>query len=158
MALKGTDKLTRKMRRMPPEVRAQAQEDVLKGAQDVAETARQLVRSRTGRLKRSIGAVAGDAPATRATQALRGGGRKGLKTDPDAIYATAYAGDDDAYYAGWVENGTAPHKQGGKFKGTHHPGTAAQPFFFPAFRANKKRAKSRITRGIKKAIKKAAQG
>ncbi|WP_341989760.1 HK97-gp10 family putative phage morphogenesis protein [Azorhizobium sp. AG788] len=152
MALKGQDALRRKLLKMTPEIRAQLEIAVLAGAQDVAKTAKALVPKRSGRLMDSIGAVLGDAPSTTATQALRGGGSKA-----DGIRATAYAGDDNAYYAGWIEFGTAPHKQGGLYKGTLHPGTVAQPFFFPAFRTNKKRAKSRVTRAIKKAIKKAAQ-
>jgi hypothetical protein len=31
----------------------------------------------------------------------------------------------------------SPHPNDGEFKGTDHPGTRAEPFFFPGFRALK---------------------
>jgi len=55
-------------------------------------------------------------------------------------------------YAHLVEFGTAPHKQGGKFKGTMHPGTAPQPFFYPSYRALKKRFLNLQRRGFRQAI------
>lgn len=59
---------------------------------------------------------------------------------------TIYAGgpDDEAFYARFIEFGTQSMK--------------AQPFFYPAYRAMRKRAKSRITRAINKAAKKRAAG
>lgn len=55
-------------------------------------------------------------------------------------------------YAHLVEFGTAPHRVGGRFKGAMHPGTKAQPFFFPAYRALRKRVKSRVRRSLRKAV------
>ena len=52
---------------------------------------------------------------------------------------TIYAGDDKAFYARFVEFGTVKMK--------------AIPFFFPAYRTNKKRAKSRVRRAHTKAAK-----
>jgi hypothetical protein len=49
-------------------------------------------------------------------------------------------------------------ENGGKFKGSQHPGTAAQPFFYPSYRALKKRAKSRMSRAAKKAAQRVAAG
>lgn len=72
------------------------------------------------------------------------------------LQITVFAGGGDAYYARMIEFGTAPHLNGGRFAGSKHPGTAAQPFFFPAFRANRRRAKSRVSRAINKAAKKVA--
>ena len=68
------------------------------------------------------------------------------------------AGNTFVRYAHLVEFGTAPHAQGGKFAGTMHPGTPAKPFFYPMYRLGKKRAKSRITRGVNRAAKKVAAG
>lgn len=50
----------------------------------------------------------------------------------------------------WLEHGTAPHG--------NHPGTAAQPHLFPAYRTLRKRIKSRTSRAINKAVKKATGG
>lgn len=52
------------------------------------------------------------------------------------------AGGEKAFYARWQEFGTPHH--------------VAQAFFFPAWRALRKRIKSRITRNQNKAIKKIA--
>jgi HK97 gp10 family phage protein len=58
------------------------------------------------------------------------------------LTATIYVGDDEAYYARWIEFGTQK--------------MAAQPFFFVAYRALRKRSKSRIKRSQRKAAKKVA--
>jgi len=62
------------------------------------------------------------------------------------------AGNGRVRYAHLVEFGVAPHRVGGRFKGAMHPGTQAQPFFFPAYRALKKRVRARIRRAFKKAV------
>lgn len=49
------------------------------------------------------------------------------------------AGDDKAFYASFVEFGTVR--------------TPAQPYFFPAYRASRKRIKGRISRAVKKVVK-----
>ena len=74
-----------------------------------------------------------------------------------------YAGDDKAFYARWIEFGTKPHNvaKGGGNKGHRgeahlHPGTRAYPFFFPSYRANQKKMKSRVNRAINKAAKQVA--
>lgn len=59
----------------------------------------------------------------------------------------------DDFKAAWVEFGTAEHPAGGKFTGSTIPSIAAQPFFFPPYRASRRRIKSRISRAVKKAVK-----
>lgn len=54
------------------------------------------------------------------------------------------AGDDKAYYARWVEFGTRDGR------------TPKQPFFFPTYRVNIRRFRSRITRKINQAYKRQA--
>lgn len=71
--------------------------------------------------------------------------------------AMVTAGNSKVRYAHLVEYGTSPHEQGGMFKGTQHPGTEAQPFFWPAYRMMRRRIKSRFSRALSKAIKKAKQ-
>lgn len=56
------------------------------------------------------------------------------------------AGDEKAFYARWVEHGT----------GEPAP-TTPQPFFWPAYRAQKKRVKARIARAARAAVKAAAR-
>jgi HK97 gp10 family phage protein len=70
--------------------------------------------------------------------------------------AATAGGEREGWYARLVEFGTSAHEAGGKFKGAMHPGTSARPFFYPAWRANKRRAKARISRAITRAAKKVA--
>lgn len=160
----GLERLRRKLNRLPTEVRAQMRSDVGKGAEEIVALQKSLVPEADGDLKKSIGWTFGEAPSTSATGAFRAKRSTFVGSDTD-IRATVYAGDDEAYYARWVEFGTAPHSlakgadisrdksQGGS---RQHPGTPAQPFFYPAYRALKRRVVSRISRGISKAARKVA--
>lgn len=68
--------------------------------------------------------------------------------------AKVVAGEDEMpAKARWAEFGTAPRPQKGQFEGTMHPGTAATPFMFPAYRLLRKRAVSRIGRAIRTALR-----
>lgn len=60
--------------------------------------------------------------------------------DNQALKATITAGDRKAFYARWVEFGTRR--------------TAAQPFFYPIWRARKKDIKRRLAAAFRKAFKK----
>lgn len=90
----------------------------------------------------------GDAPKG----ALKIGTFKGKEYG--AIKATIFVRRDPAFYAHWFEFGTAPrfHKSG-KSTGL----VRAQPFFYPAFRANKRLFQSRLRAAINRAVKKANQ-
>lgn len=69
------------------------------------------------------------------------------------------AGDTRVRYAHLVEWGTkSGWINGGEYDGTIHPPLKPQPYFWPAWRSLRKRAKSRITRAINKAIKDGASG
>lgn len=121
-----------------------------------------------GLLKNSIGWTFGTPPKTRATGAFRpkaGGdtkGRGGNKGKSEFV-ANVYAGNDEAYYARWVEFGTHAHslskgadisrrkRQSG---GRQHPGSVAQPFFWPSYRLLKKTMRSTVKRRLAAAIRK----
>lgn len=75
-----------------------------------------------------------------------------------------YAGSRDAFYARFVEFGTQPHSlarnasvERGKRQstGAGHPGTAAQPFFFPAWKAKRAEYRKRIRTRVQAAIREA---
>jgi hypothetical protein len=72
-------------------------------------------------------------------------GRK--SKDPDAT----------AVYAPWIwrflEFGTKAHINKGRFAGTQHPGTPAQPHVFPTWRAFKPRAKKMVNAAINRAVR-----
>ena len=72
-------------------------------------------------------------------------------TSDRGLLITVYARADD-FNPAWFEFGTAPRfTKAGKYSGQ----IIASPFFWPTYRAKKKRLKSRMTRSITKAIKKA---
>lgn len=92
----------------------------------------------------------------------------GAKSGNRAVRITA--GDKKAFYAGMVEFGTTPHKIRPKkakvlqlgadeFVGgtVNHPGTAAQPFFFPGYRATRRKARAAIAKGVREQVNKAVK-
>lgn len=130
------DKLTR---RIPEAVRRAAQEGVEKGAEKITNTARTFAPYRTGDLRRSIGYTMDESELPEGSLSLTRRGKK----DPEDVVATIYAGSRQAFYARWVEFGTV------KWSG--------HPFFFPAYRLEKRGAKGGITRAYRKAIKEGAK-
>lgn len=134
-------RLQARMNAIPKKVRAAVKPAIEKSAQEIVSKAKALAPVDSGALRNSIDYAFGDGPATRATGAFR---ITTKAVDPE-LRVTVYAGDDDAYYARWVEFGTQAH--GG------HPGAVAQPFFFPAWRLGAKLATARIRRAISKAVR-----
>lgn len=65
--------------------------------------------------------------------------------------------DATAVYAPWIwrflEFGTKAHINKGRFAGTQHPGTNAQPHIFPTWNEFKPRAKKRINAAINRAVR-----
>lgn len=120
-------------------------------ADEIVALAKTLVPADSGALRDSIGWTWGDAPRGAMTLGK-------VKSASGADRITIYAGDNDAFYARWVEFGTAAHKAGGKFEGSTIPAIPAQPFFYVSYRASRRRAKSRVTRAINKAAKAVASG
>lgn len=162
--IQGADRLRRKLKAIPEAARASLISAMEAGADDVVRLARGLVPVDDGDLRDSIGWTWGDPPkgAIVITRA------RPRKNDSD-IRLTVYAGNDKAFYARWLEFGTAPHKikaknypalgRDGRFgPEVDHPGKAAQPFFFPAWRAERKRMRAKLRRAITKAAKKVAAG
>lgn len=150
--IQNLDRLKRKLGRL-----AQAAQDALRPvmeeiAERVVAMAKSLVAVDKGDLKKSIGWTWGEAPE--GSMVL--GKVKSRSSGNLAI--TIFAGGDQAFYARWVEFGTSSHINEGKFAGTKHPGTRAQPFFYPSWRANRRSAKSKISRAITKSARKVANG
>lgn len=153
--IQGLDRLKRKLQAFPDAARLEISKAMEEGAQEMVNLARSLVRiGTTMQLHDSINWTWGDAP--QGSIKLGTVRQKGKGSGNMAI--TVYAGNSDAFYARWVEFGTSGHVQGGMFAGSEHPGTAAQPYFYPAYRAVRKRIKSRITRAISKSTKRVASG
>jgi HK97 gp10 family phage protein len=149
MAMKGRESLLRKLKAIQGKPRKAMRQALETGAGQVVATAKNFVPVADGDLRDSIGYTFGNyAPDNANVRGVSAGGGG----DPD-LSVTIHAGNAKAFYAAFVEFGTSPHDAGGLFKGAEHPGTTAQPFFYPAYRANKRSVKSRITRAMKKAIK-----
>ncbi|QOF71472.1 HK97 gp10 family phage protein [Aminobacter sp. SR38] len=141
--VQGIAALNRKLTvTIPAKVEAATKKAMEKGADELVDMMKRLVSvsadgshgKAPGTLRDSIGWTWGDAPKGSFTIMKSSGGREysGLKI-------TIYAGNKEAFYARWNEFGTMK--------------MSAQPFFFPSYRAMRKRIKSRITREMKKAIR-----
>lgn len=153
MAMTGRKALLDKLAKIQGAPRAKLREALAKSAEELTAMQKRLAPRDSGDLQESIGFTFGKYTADNANVrgvSTAGGG------DPD-LSVTVHAGNAKAYYAAFIEFGTAPHKQGGLFEGTDHPGTSPQPFFYPPYRALRKRIKGRVTRAGRKAIKDAAK-
>lgn len=133
----GLDRLNRKLKRLPDVARDQIREAIAQSAREIVDLAVNLVPVDSGALAGSIGWTWGKAPKGAMTLGT-------VKSNGSELVATVYAGDSEAFYARWVEFGTQK--------------MTAQPFFYPSYRALRKRSKSRIKRAITKAAKKVAAG
>jgi hypothetical protein len=143
----GRDKVRRKLRTLPDIVVQEVRSGLAIAAQDVVDMQKRLVAVDDGDLRDSIRWQYGNEARTKYSQCGRG-----VK---DALSVRITAGNTKVRYAHLVEFGAAPHIAGGIFEGASHPGAAAQPFFYPAYRARKKAAVSRIKRSMRRGAKKA---
>lgn len=148
--LEGRARLLAKMAALPKEVRSAIKQALAEGADEITEMQKRLAPVKDGDLRDSIKQTWGAGRVRYSSlNAAAGAG------DPDLTVRIS-AGNSKVRYAHLVEFGTRPHVNGGKFAGSLHPGTRAQPFFYPAVRALRRRVKSRITRATTKAAKKVA--
>lgn len=148
MTIKGLKELQRKLDRLPVVAKSRIREAMEKGANEIVSMMRSLVPTASGDLRDSIAWTYGRAPKGALTLVK-------VQSVGGDLTITIYAA---AYYARFVEFGTASHTAGGKFAGAIIPAIAAHPFFFVSYRANRKRVKGRITRAINKAAKEVAAG
>ena len=148
MKWQGRERLLKRMAALPESYKAEMRPALDKGADEMVDLARRFVPKKTGALAASIDKTWGEYRPENANVRGVGAGKGGHD-----LAVTVHAGDARAWYAALVENGTAPHENEGKFAGTRHPGTAPQPYFFPAYRLMKKRIMARIRRAHRKAFK-----
>ena len=131
--VEGLDALRRKLVAMSAEVKAEVLASLEKSGNEMAATAKALAPVDSGNLKDSIVV----SKAGESTPLYSSGGRQKVGD----LQVTVTAGDFFTRYVGHVEYGTDK--------------MAARPFFGPAYRVLKKRTKSRTSRDVNKAIKKA---
>ena len=145
----GLKSLNRKLTRtIPRRVRERARQALAVWADTTQASMEAFVPERTGALFESIGWVWGDSAPSGSISVgtLRSG------ADPDLVI-TMFAGNDEAFWARWVEFGTQAHSIGSG----EHPGTSAQPFFYPAVRLNRKGGRRRLTRAIRLGLQEASR-
>jgi HK97 gp10 family phage protein len=144
MKIQGKEKFLKQLRALPDAMRAEIRKAIEDSAEEMAETAYSFAPKLTGKLAFSIDWNLGAAPGG----TLSTGGRAGKAAaaarearSEEGLLASVYAGGGGAYYARFLEFGTVK--------------MSAQPFFFPAYRFSKGRAKSRMQRAIRSGAKKA---
>jgi HK97 gp10 family phage protein len=134
--VKGLSEFQRRWKAVPELVKEAAKEALQQNAEEIVADMRKLAPvGETGDLLVSIKWTWGDAP--KGTMAI---GTVG-DTESSDLKITVYAGGNTAFYARFQEFGTV--------------NMTANPFFYPVWRARRKRVKSRLTRAINKAIKSA---
>lgn len=133
----GVAKLRRKLDALVAVGRDEIKRAMETSADEIVALAKNLVPVDKGDLKDSIGWTWGKAPKG----AMTLGTVQSNEVD-SGFTITIFAGNSDAYYARWVEFGTQK--------------MAAQQYFYPSYRALRRRSKSRVTRAVTKAIKKVA--
>jgi len=132
--VEGADKLKRQLAGFPAAAREEISRAMETSAQEIVDLAKRLVPVDQGDLRASIGWTWGAAPKGSVSLATVG--------SSDNLRITVYAGNEKAFYARWVEFGTQQNR--------------ARPFFYVSYRAIRKRVRSRVTRAIRTAAKKAA--
>lgn len=145
----GRSALLRKLALLPDAARQEIGKAINQSAEEIAAAQRRLAPEKSGALKRSIVVSKGGAVPKYASVGRSGATQKG---DPD-LSVIVSAGNSQVRYAHIAEFGSAPHVNKGLFEGSQHPGTKPAGFFFPPYRAYRKRVKSRMTRATKKAAR-----
>lgn len=120
-------------RKIPQRVRHHLKQTMAQYAGKVVDSMEAFVPEDSGDLKNSIGWTWGAAPKGSLVLGAISGSNK------SDLVITIFAGDEEAYYARWVEFGT--------------PKIPASPFFFVSWRLNKRRVKAAMRRAVRKGLK-----
>lgn len=130
----GLDKFKRRWQAIPKNARKNVRAVMEDQANDIVEEMwARAPMGETLKLGASIGWTWGDAPAGSMVIGTVGG------SEYASIRITIYAGGGDAFYARFHEFGTL--------------NMPANPFFFPVWRARRRRVTTAISRAISKAIR-----
>lgn len=160
--VKGLDRLLRQIRAIPELQRQAAAEALALGADEMVAAIKRAVPKRGGKgphlegtIKWSVTGQENAAGSGSKAQLAAARGDRGLSL-------TITEGDEKAYWAYWVEFGTKPGTKGERVTDKsgrtrivqrNHPGTPAEPHFYPTIRAQKARVKARVVRSANKAAK-----
>jgi HK97 gp10 family phage protein len=121
-----------RLRSTVPGIEEAVKDATIVSAKEMVEKARALAPEVDGDLRRSIGYTVGQYRPANAN--VRGTTARGGE---NAV--TVHAGDAKAFYADWIEFGTA--------------NSGKRPYFYPAYRLLRRKIKGRISRAMTKAIK-----
>jgi HK97 gp10 family phage protein len=147
MAIIGLDRLQRKLTQtIPANVEKATTAAMEQGAQEMVAMMQRLAPFKSGELRDSIGWTWGDPPegamVLGRSKEVGGPGRKQI---------TIYAGNTQTLVGSRKQFQLARLQEFGTKE------MAASPFFFPSYRALRKRVRGRITRSMKKAIQDGAK-
>jgi len=132
----GINALNRKFRDMPKRQRQYMTDALEINARELVAMQKRQVRRRSGTVARSI------------NYAWR-----------SPLHVLVMAGSRKAFYAKPLEFGRKPKVQRSRRSGSsyEHPGVRPHPFFFPSYRALRRRLKGRFYRAQRKAIQEIAR-
>lgn len=145
MAMQGREALLKRLARIKGAPRRTGRKALEDAAAAMVATMKSLAPVRSGKLRDSIKYRMGAGGDADLSVLITAGG-------PETTVEVRKGSGKPFDYALAAEFGVAAHEAGGKFEGAEHPGAQSQPFFWPAYRAHRRAAKSRITRGLKKGI------
>lgn len=151
----GMPRLLRKLKVLPDAARAEIRIAMGREADAVVAMMKRLAPVDSGALQKSIGWGWGN-NIPKGAMALATVGKGDLSITIYAGSRDKSLGADDAYYARFVEFGTAAHIAGGKFAGAEIPAIPAQPFFYPSWRAARKSVRAALRKASRDAAKKVA--
>ena len=131
--------------RVPATVEARLRDEIEKTAQELVDKMKRQAPTYAGpEITRSDGSpirpgALRDSIDWNFHEVNESSGEKNGRFKGHGVSAVIYAGDDEAFYARWVEHGTK--QWGGK------------PFFYGNWRNMRQKVKGRLTRALRKAIK-----
>ena len=162
-------RLRARLAKIPDIAREAAAAAMEEGAQEIVDAMKAAVHVWSGDLRDSIGWTWGDVPAGAfVIDEIRSGKNKGDQYA--ALRIKIYAGNKDAFYARFIEFGTAPHSlernasvarassgsginQRRQQSSKQHPGQPAQPFFYVTWSKEKAKFRRRIRAAVRAAIR-----
>lgn len=163
MKIAGKQKFLGQIAALPRAMKDEIRKALTVSAEETTDLMKRFAPVKSGALKASIGYTFGAySPDNANVRGLKASG-----SDATELTVTLHAGDKTAWYASLVEFGTRAHTiepkrpggllniHGRLIEEVHHPGANASPFFFPAYRFGKKRAKLRLARAVRNGAKKA---
>lgn len=160
--VKGLDRLERQLAGLADAHEKALSHALENAAYETADAVEAAAPRHTGTLAHSVGYVAGGPPDGAAfTTGKTGSDEATAALGSRKLLFSVFAGSREAYWARFVEFGTragtkgdrVTNRQGTRKVQRNHPGTKAQPFFFPTIRARLNRNKAAIRAGARAAIK-----